>query len=73
MLYSKFFKAISPLVPEKKIFEGFYHIWVWWSNWSCNLDGLNIFSFLLNMEALYEILLQLAQSLFEEMSEIAIQ
>ena len=23
-------------VPEKKNFKGFYHIWAWWSFWSCD-------------------------------------
>ena len=48
-------------VLKKKIFEGFYHIWAWWPKWPCNLDGLNMFPSPLSLEALYEILFQLAQ------------
>ena len=29
------FKVIGLLVPEKKIFKGFYHIWTWQPSWSC--------------------------------------
>ena len=29
---------IGPPVLEKKIFEGFYHIWAWRPSWSCDLD-----------------------------------
>ena len=41
------FTIIGPLVLAKKIFEGFYHIWVWWPSWSCDLDNLYklLFSF----------------------------
>ena len=31
---------IGPVVPEKKNFEGFYHIWAWQPSWSCDLDYL---------------------------------
>ena len=31
---------IGPPVPEKNIFEGFYHIWTWQPSWSCDLDYL---------------------------------
>ena len=34
------FKEIGPLVPEEKIFKGFYHIWAWRPSWSCDLDHL---------------------------------
>ena len=34
------FVEIGPLVPEKKILEGFYHIWAWWPSWSGDLDYL---------------------------------
>ena len=36
------FVEICPLVPEKKIFEGIYHIWTWQPSWSCDLDYLYI-------------------------------
>ena len=36
------FKVIGLLVPLKKIFEVFHHIWAW----SCDLEYLNKFSFL---------------------------
>ena len=29
-------QVIGPLVPEKKIFEGFLHILAWWPSWSCD-------------------------------------
>ena len=32
------FVEINPPVLEKKIFEGFYHIWAWRPSWSCDLD-----------------------------------
>ena len=35
MLHTKFLK-INPPVLDKKIFEGFYHIWAWWPSWSCD-------------------------------------
>ena len=43
--YIPTFKVISLLVPKKKIFSGFYHIWTWGPYWSCDLDHLNKFSF----------------------------
>ena len=33
------FKIIRLPVLEKKIFKGFYHIWVWWPSWSCDLEN----------------------------------
>ena len=39
------FVEIGPLVPEKKIFEGFHHIWTWRPSWSCDPDAANKFSF----------------------------
>ena len=39
----------------------FYRIWAWWSSWSCDLDAMNKFSFLLSIEAPYEIWLWLVQ------------
>ena len=38
----------------------FYRIWDLWPYGPCDLDGLNILSFLSLMEAVYESLLQLA-------------
>ena len=29
---------IGPPVLEKKILEGFYHIWAWRPSWSCDLN-----------------------------------
>ena len=43
----------------------FYHIWVWWPYWSCELYGLNIFSFNQPQVALNGIWLQLAQWLLK--------
>ena len=31
---------IGPPVKEKKIFEGFYHIWAWRPFWFCDLNYL---------------------------------
>ena len=36
--YTPSFMKISLLVLEKKIFEGFYHIWAWRPSWSCDQD-----------------------------------
>ena len=66
------FKAISPLVPKQKVFKGFYHIWLCRPYWSCDLDSLNIFSFLPLLQTLYEILLQYAEWLLQEMFEIVL-
>ena len=33
------------MVPEKKIFEGFYHIWAWRSSLYCDQHHVNKFSF----------------------------
>ena len=38
--YIPSFMKIGPLVLEKKIFKGFYHIWAWRPSWSCDLDHL---------------------------------
>ena len=42
MLHAKFME-IGPPVPEKMIFEGFYHIWAWRPSWSCDRDAANKF------------------------------
>ena len=52
------FKVIGLLIPEKKTFNGFYHIWAWWPSWSCNLDNLNKLLFPHCKEAPHEIWLQ---------------
>ena len=39
MLIHTSFKDIGPLVPVSH----FYHIWVWWPSWSCDLDHFNIY------------------------------
>ena len=49
------FVKIGPPVPEKKIFEGFYHIWAWRPSWSCDLDQLYKHSFPLPKEAPHKI------------------
>ena len=36
--YIPSFMQICQAVPEKSIFEGFYHIWAWRPSWSCDLD-----------------------------------
>ena len=35
----------------ENIFKSFYHIWVWWPSWPCDLDHLYRFSFPLAMKA----------------------
>ena len=45
------FKSTILMVLKKKIVKGFYHIWTWWSSWSCDLDNLYKLSFSLPMEA----------------------
>ena len=54
-------KVIGLLVLEKKIFEGFDHIWAWWPSCSCDPDSANKLLFPYPTEASYEIWLQLAQ------------
>ena len=54
MLHAKFVE-IGPLVLDKKMFEGFYHIWGWRSFWSCGNDPVNKLSFSLTMEAPHKI------------------
>ena len=39
---------------ERKIFEGFNHIWAWWPPWSCDPDAANKLLFPLPMEAGFE-------------------
>ena len=39
----------------KEDFKGFYHIWAWWTFWSCDLDHLYKLSFSLPKEAPHEI------------------
>ena len=58
MLHIKF-QVIGLSVPEKKIFEGFYHIWAWRPSWSCDLDRLNMLSFPHPKRAPHEIWLQI--------------
>ena len=48
------------LVPEKKIYLGFYHIWAWWPSWSCDQDHLSKHLFPHPIEAPYEIWIWLA-------------
>ena len=38
--YIPSFKAFGSVVLKKKIFLGVYHIWAWWSSWSCDLDQI---------------------------------
>ena len=41
---------IGPLVPEKNILKGFYHLWAWEPSWSCDPDAANKHSFPQPME-----------------------
>ena len=43
--YIPSFVEIGLPVPEKKIFKGFYHIWVWRPSWSCDQHNVIKFSF----------------------------
>ena len=49
--YIPSFVKIGPPVLEKKIFEGFYHIWAWRPSLSCDPDAANKISLPLPMEA----------------------
>ena len=37
------FKVIAQLVVEKKIFKGFYNIYLWWPSWLC--DQAQLYNF----------------------------
>ena len=56
------------MVLEKKIFQGFYHIWAWRPCWSCDPDHLNNFSFLKALEAVEEYLVAIGPVVSEEKS-----
>ena len=43
--YNASFVASGLLVPEKKGFKGFYHIWAWRISWLCDADAANKLSF----------------------------
>ena len=53
--YISSFVKIGPPVLEKKIFEGFYHIWARRPSWSCDPDAANKLSFPLPKEAPHKI------------------
>ena len=55
------FVEISPPVLEKKIFEGFYHIWAWRPFSSCELDFVYTHWFPLPIDASYKIWCWLAK------------
>ena len=59
MFHAKF-KIISPLALEKKVFQGFHHIWAWWPSWSCDLGHLYKLLFPLPKDTPYEGWLRLA-------------
>ena len=63
MLQTKFQGSRSVGSGAEDFFKYFYQMWAWWTYWSCDLDGLNIFSFPQQKEALHEIWLQLAHRL----------
>ena len=44
MLLTKF-RGNRATVPEKQIYEGFYHIWTWRPSWSCDQHAANKFLF----------------------------
>ena len=45
--YIPSFVKIGTPVPERKIFEGFYHIWAWRPSWSC--DQQHVIRFLAHL------------------------
>ena len=53
--YISSFVEIGPPVQEKKILEGFYHIWAWRPSRLCDQDPMNKLSFLLPKEAQHKI------------------
>ena len=53
--YIQSFVEIGPLVPEEKIFKGFYHKWAWRPAWLCDLDHLYKLLLPLPKEAIHEI------------------
>ena len=66
--YIQSHKVIGPLVSEKTIFEGFYHIWAGRPSWSCDPHPVNKLSFPRPMEAPHEIWLWLAQRFWRRRS-----
>ena len=44
-----------PYIPKKIFLKGLYHIWVWWSSWSCDWEHLCKLSFSHPKELPYEI------------------
>ena len=55
------FKVTGHLVPDRKIFKGFYCIWAWQPSWSCDPDLMNKLLFDQTMEAPHIIWVQTAQ------------
>ena len=58
------FLEISP--PEKKNFEGLYHITAWRPSWSCDPDAANKLSFPLPRETPHTIFGLISQAVSEE-------
>ena len=56
---------IGRLVPEKKIFEEFYHIWTWRPYWSCDSDAANKLPFPLHTQNLALIGQAVSEKIFE--------
>ena len=53
-------------VPEWKIFEAFYYIWIWRPPWSCGLDYLYIHWSPLAIDASYKIWLLLGKRFYRK-------
>ena len=49
--YTRSLVAIGPLVPEKNILKGVYHIWVWRPSLSGGPDAANKLSFPIHLKA----------------------
>ena len=57
--YIPSFVEIGRLIPEK-IFEGFYHIWMWWPSWSREQHHVYNFLFPCTQMLTYKIWLKMA-------------
>ena len=60
------FVEIGPLVPEKKILKCFYHIWAWWSSWSCDQKHCHQIFISLYLKAFIQNLVQIGTVVSEK-------
>ena len=66
MLHTKFHIKIYPMVPGKKIFKVFYHIWAWQPSWSCDLQNVDKFSLTCTYKLTFKIWLKMSQWFLRE-------